>query len=289
MSPVTRGGGLFPPSSGSVPDESVALPGRTPVVRTPTRFLPVSSIRKDGETQHRAAVNADTVAEYAELMREGVEFPPITVWWDGESYWLSDGFQRLAAAELAGFAEIAAQVCWGTLLDAQWDSFAANATHGVRRTPAEVQAIVQRAINHPNAAALSTAQLAKHLHLPETTVRRWRKKLSSPCGEDRIRVVIRGNSTYAVDTANIGQRSRQRKPRSRRDIRAEIADMTKIGSPEARRVLTIVGHWVSGEATPEKCVAAIEIVLAGCLRQANGQLAEPGPRARQSEAVGYEV
>jgi hypothetical protein len=84
--------------------------------------------------QGRAGSNGSIIAEYAKLMRMGVVFPPVRTWFDGDSYWLSDGFQRIAATELVGFREVAAEVFLGTVEDARWDSYAANSVHGLRRT-----------------------------------------------------------------------------------------------------------------------------------------------------------
>jgi hypothetical protein len=222
------------------------------------RSLPVASIRKDGQTQHRIETNSGLIAEYAELMLDGAVFPPLRVWWDGSDYWLSDGFQRLAAAESLGAPEIEAEVRHGSLLDAQWDSYSANAVHGARRTAAETRNIIQLALLHPNAKALTNVQIAKALHLPETTVRRWRNKLSSPRGEDSLRTVTRGGTTYQLSTAKLGKKRGVRQPGARRDLKAELAEMKSNGSPTARRLLNIVGNWVSGAATPADCLTAIE-------------------------------
>jgi len=54
----------------------------------------LSQIRIDGGTQPRTELNEDVIAEYAELLADGVEFPVITVYFDGANYWLADGFHR---------------------------------------------------------------------------------------------------------------------------------------------------------------------------------------------------
>jgi hypothetical protein len=142
------------------------------------RSLPTSSIQRGGQTQHRLKIDVGIVAAYAALMHEGVEFPAVRVWWDGEKYWMSDGFQRLAAAESVGITEIRAEITCGTLADARWDSYAANALHGARRSREETHLIVQRALQHPNAASSSNMQIAKHLCVSEATVRRLRQRPS---------------------------------------------------------------------------------------------------------------
>ena len=62
-----------------------------------TKLL-ISQIRRDGGTQPRAAINQDTVNEYREDMKNGDKFPPVIVFYDGEIYWLADGFHRIEAA-----------------------------------------------------------------------------------------------------------------------------------------------------------------------------------------------
>ena len=43
----------------------------------------IDTIRIDGGTQSRAKLNTDKVNEYADLMKEGTSFKPITVFHDG--------------------------------------------------------------------------------------------------------------------------------------------------------------------------------------------------------------
>jgi uncharacterized ParB-like nuclease family protein len=127
-----------------------------------TKQLLVDSIRIDGETQSRARISDETVAEYAEAMKAppgprpgpaqsassrlredataghaGQAWPPVTVFFDGTEYWLADGFHRLLAARRAGRKHIAADVKQGSREDAAWAACAANQTHGLRRTNAD--------------------------------------------------------------------------------------------------------------------------------------------------------
>jgi hypothetical protein len=235
-----------------------------PATQADVRLLSISAIREDGQTQHRVALDPSIIAEYASLMREGVTFPPVRVWWDGGYYWLSDGFQRVAAAESADHTQIAAEVLQGTLSDAQWDSYAANAAHGLRRTMAETQAVIERALGHPTAAHLSNVQIAKHLHLPESTVRRWRTVLSSPRGEDGVRIVTRGEITYALNTRNLGKKGGERRASHHRNLRAELEEMKGKGSPTVRPLLNIFGHWALGQSTSTECLEAIEKFMRRC-------------------------
>ena len=194
------------------------------------------------------------------------------------NYWLSDGFQRVAAAETAGRTQIAAEVFHGSLSDAQWDSYAANATHGSRRSWAETRAVIRLAVEHSKSANLSNVQIAKHLHLSEATVRRGRNKLSSSHDEDSGRIVTRGKATYLLTTTRIGKSSGERQARkSRRDLRAELGDMRGRGSPNARRLLNIVGHWVLGEATPTDCLDGTERFVQSCSPSVGAHPVPPPP------------
>ncbi len=176
-------------------------------------MLEIKRIRRDGGTQCRLALDASVIAEYAEAMNAGAEFPAIRVWFDGTAYWLSDGFHRVASAEGLGIERIPADVHQGNLGDAQWDSYAANSTHGLRRTGADLEAILKRALEHPMGSQLSNRHLARHLNIPEPTVRRWRKCLSASRDADTTRIAVRGGQTYTIETANIKRSGESRRYR----------------------------------------------------------------------------
>ena len=224
--------------------------------------LEIRRIRKDGQTQHRAALGSAAIKLYAALMAQGAEFPPVTVWLEGSNYWLTDGFHRIAAAEQLGCTYINALIRVGTLSDAQWDSYAANSLHGLRRKQEDIQAVISAALRHPKAAKVSNVELARHLNLPEATLRRWLKRLSSSHDEDSFRLVKRGQTTYSLCTANIGKHlSQKRHLKSLKELRAELSVMKGIASPDTRRFIVIFANWAVGTATATECVEAIERVV----------------------------
>lgn len=234
---------------------------------TSIEVLPINSIRRDGGTQTRLRVDPEVISDYAALMMGGTDFPPVRVWFDGLAYWLSDGFQRIQAAVQCGFEEVKAEIVAGTLDDAVWDSYGANSHHGVRRTRAEVSIIVGRALQHPRAVKLSNVQIAKHLGIPETTLRRWRARLSSPSGEDTSRLVTRRGKTYEMNTALIGKKADRRGiAKSKRELREGLVEMKRRASPEAHRILNVLTNWVFGPASAAECLRAIELIVAGCRR-----------------------
>jgi hypothetical protein len=140
-------------------------------------FLKIDQIRRDGATQPRAAIDFETVFDYMDAMVDGAEFPPVTVFYDGTDYWLADGFHRVKAREQGGFDEIACEVHQGTQQDAQWYSFAANKTNGLRRTNDDKQRAVKAALIHPQGVGLSDRQIGSHVGVDHKTVSGWREKL----------------------------------------------------------------------------------------------------------------
>jgi hypothetical protein len=260
------------PPCGRRPLTAVKAINKPPTPRPVVRPIPVASIRMDGGAQHRIAPDPNIVKEYAELMQTGVQFPPISVRYDGRDHWLSDGFQRIAAAKLAEFLEIRAEVRPGTREDAQWDSYAANATHGLRRTATETEKVIQLALQHPNAAEISNVQIAKHLHIPESTVRYWRKKLSSQtCEDSAVRTVTRGHTSSELNTTNLGKRTGGRAKR-RRDLRSDLATAKERSSPTVRVLLNIIEHWV---LSPKCDSAELLNAIEGFLWTHRAEFAEP--------------
>jgi hypothetical protein len=54
-------------------------------------------------------------------MRNGVALPPVVVRYDGKTFWLQDGFHRIAAMLSIGSEEAEVEVSPGTVADIQSD------------------------------------------------------------------------------------------------------------------------------------------------------------------------
>jgi hypothetical protein len=253
----------LPPSGSSEgePDRA-AEPCLRPV---PLReeVLDISSIRRDGDTQGRVTINDSVVEEYAGLIESGVRFPPVRVWLDKDDYWLSDGFQRIAAHELLGKTQIAAIVFCGTVEDARWDSYAANATHGLRRTRADLECVMMRALAHPRSAPLSNYQLASYLNTPEATVRRWRAKLCPASVQAGTRLAVRNGATYLINIGAIGRtpKDRMTAPRSLDDCKRGLKEMRQLASVRATPMFEMLDSWVRGKISSTVCLEGVESIL----------------------------
>jgi hypothetical protein len=83
--------------------------------------LPLKDLRADG-VQIRAAMDPEHIGRLSEAYasaktQEDMPPPPIA-FWDGQDYWLADGFHRAAGAEDAGTKSLLVDVYDGTLRDA---------------------------------------------------------------------------------------------------------------------------------------------------------------------------
>lgn len=173
--------------------------------------IPLASIKTDGGTQMRAAVNWETVKEYADAMREGDTFPPIVTYYDGETYWLADGFHRLAAWKQAFTvpgapgvhdpAEIPAEVKAGGRRDAILHAINANANHGLRRTNADKRRAVEVLLRDLEWSQWSNGAIAKACGVSDMFVGALRKELTPNGLESAIRIGADGRT---INTANIG-------------------------------------------------------------------------------------
>jgi hypothetical protein len=141
-------------------------------------MLRVQDIIVDAGTQMRASNNDATIEEYADAMREGEDFPPLSVVSDGTNHWLYDGFHRHAAGIKAGSAEMPCIVQAGTLQDACWHAIGANGVHGLPRTNADKRNAVLAALAHPASADMTTREVAKKCLVSHTLVANIKLKIS---------------------------------------------------------------------------------------------------------------
>ena len=174
--------------------------------------ISIANIRLDGGTQPRAALNVNAIEDYAKAMSAGAKFPPVAVFYDGEQYWLADGFHRIKAGCAAGLDVIDCEVHQGTVEDAQWYSFSANKANGLRRTNSDKQRAVKAALAHPRSGSLSNSEIARHCGVTTPMVGKWREQLGLSIKDLKIATVTRKGRTYTQDASKIGRPPRISKP-----------------------------------------------------------------------------
>jgi len=177
--------------------------------------LNLNDIKIDGGTQPREAICDETVAEYAEALREGAAFPSVTVVRDGASLWLVDGFHRYHAHRRCGREAIAAEVRDGTLRDAVLHSLSANVEHGLRRTNADKRKAVLTMLTNELVATddsgspWSNREVARRCCVGPDLVGRLRASLSENDSEPAVTprsYTTKHGTTAVMKTRNIGRR-----------------------------------------------------------------------------------
>jgi hypothetical protein len=138
--------------------------------------LPIKDIRLDKALQPRTHMNEDIIAEYAELIADGAEFPPVTVYFDSVYYWLADGYHRYFGHKSAAHTEIECEVVNGTRRDAILFSSGVN-EHGLRRTNEDRRKAVMNLLDDMEWAEWSDRKIADICHVSHVTVGRVRKSL----------------------------------------------------------------------------------------------------------------
>ena len=173
----------------------------------PAKSIQLSAIRIDGGTQSREALNQATVAEYAEAMTDGATLPPVTLFFDGSSYWLGDGFHRFFAAKKVGFTDMPADVREGTQRDAKLYSWGANDKHGLPRSNADKRAIVTAILSDEEGRQWSDRDIAKRFGFSHPFVGSVRRSLETVTSEkpaERTYTTKHG-ATAVMKTDKIGK------------------------------------------------------------------------------------
>lgn len=175
-----------------------------------TQPVEISKIRRDGGTQPRAQLYEEVVAEYAEDMKQGAEFPPVTIFFDGEEYWLADGFHRVSAKESLGEKEVISEVHSGTQRDAVLHAAGANSTHGLRRTNADKRRAVERLLRDFEWRRWSDNAIAKQCGVSQPLVGKMRNELGfkDSKGPSGLRM---GIDKRVIDTSKIGKSAQSSK------------------------------------------------------------------------------
>ena len=166
--------------------------------------LKVSDIRIDGGTQIRKQLNQNKVSEYAEQMTDGETFPPITVFFDGSSYWLASGFHRLFATKLNGKETISAEVKDGTVDDATLFALGDN-KHGLNMTAEDYRRSIEIMLKHPKWSEWSNIKIAEWIGTSAMTVGRVKKERNIKPAET-VTYVDKHGKEAKMKTANLGKK-----------------------------------------------------------------------------------
>ncbi len=173
-----------------------------------TRLVRLADLRLDGGTQPRTAIDEAVVAEYAQAMAGGAEFPPLVVFFDGADHWLADGFHRQWAARKINFENLPADVRSGTRRDAVLFSVGANNAHGMRRTNADKRRAAETLLKDEEWSQWSNEAIAAACAVHPDYVQRLRRAAAEATtdqtGRSADRKYVKNGKEASMTVANIG-------------------------------------------------------------------------------------
>jgi hypothetical protein len=165
--------------------------------------MKITQLTIELQTQSRVAINQDTVTDYADAMMDGENFPPVTAFYDGKSYYLADGYHRYFAAKKAGLEDIECDVKEGTLRDAVLFSVGVNSAHGLRRNNEDKRKSVMTILDDVEWAEWSDVLIAKKCQVSGAFVGRVRKTLNLESTSRKY--VHKTGKVVSIDTTNHGR------------------------------------------------------------------------------------
>ena len=139
--------------------------------------IAVVKIKLGGETQTRARLDESVVEEYRTAIVMGAELPRPTLFFDGRSYWVGDGFHRIHAWATEGRAKIECEVHVGGRREALLHSAGANVAHGLRRTNADKRRAVEMLLEDDEWRRNSDRWIATRCVVSHEMVRKVRRAL----------------------------------------------------------------------------------------------------------------
>ena len=141
-------------------------------------LLDVDKIRIDCDTQPRSKIDTKLVAHYAQLMKDGSLFDPVTVHFDGVDYYLSSGFHRYHAQRKNKKTKIEVIVINGTLREAQFYSKSSNAKHGMPLSRADVRRnTIYFLVDEEYSITMNDLEVARHMNVTQPFVSKLRAEL----------------------------------------------------------------------------------------------------------------
>jgi len=229
--------------------------------------LALVAIEIDGGTQSRASLYDGVVDDYAMAIAEGVQFPPVIVFYDGNSYWMADGFHRYHAHVKAGCHDIAADIRQGTRRDAILHSVGANAEHGLRRTNEDKRRAVLTLLNDPEWVKWSDNEVAKRCGVSREYVNRLRPSVTCDRVTSERTYTTKHGTTAIMNTASIGKTVPANKDTEEEmDSPETLRSGVRMFVPEGANIVDLCRRGLELEAsgaTVEKAASELGLAASG--------------------------
>ena len=175
-----------------------------------TKTIKLSEIVIDAGTQQRVEPTQSVIDEYSEAIKCGAKFPPVTVFSNGVTYYLVDGFHRYFAYKKAGgIDDVLAEVHEGTKRDAILFSASVNGTHGLRLTNQDKRKHVLVLLTDDEWSQWSDRDIAKHCKVTQPFVSKIRKDIvpdSAATGSDEKVITVITSATKPASNLDDDQK-----------------------------------------------------------------------------------
>jgi hypothetical protein len=226
--------------------------------------VPLEKVEVVRSTQARVRMSPEREQELLEVLGAGRQFTDDPeLYFDGDRYWVGDGFHRLGAYGKAGRLKVWAYVREGTLRDALIHAAGANAEHGLPRTRRDLRRALSLLLSDDDLRPLSDRTLAALAHTTDKTVAAVRRDLGVG-GGTRVRTDRHGN-TSEMDVSNIGPRRRaaaldpgpvnafHELPAA---ARAALKEVLRVASGLGKGQYAFLRTWLSDQLPPKAKEAA---------------------------------
>jgi hypothetical protein len=152
-----------------------------------TEDIPIDSIRMVGEaerTQVRERTDDNVVEQYAEAVKNGDQFPAVSLVADGDQYLIADGWHRILAHRKADRRLIEAMILpsfdeLDPLTSAIRYALRENQKHGLQLTRGDQRSRAKAALMLPEMQRWTNRKIAREIGVSHQTVARARNELVS--------------------------------------------------------------------------------------------------------------
>ncbi len=153
--------------------------------KPPVQLIGLDNITVDHDgLQSRYSMHPDYVQEFAEAMVSGSVFPALVVFFDGNVYWLADGFHRYEAARHALIENIRCEVHKGSRRDAIIFSAGANKAFSIPRDTEDKRKASQMLFADGEWFGKDAKQIADYVGVRVSAIHSWRLRY---CNDNAIK------------------------------------------------------------------------------------------------------
>ena len=185
-------------------------------------YLALNEIQLDDTTKPRVCLNLKHIKVLEHQIEDGQKLDPVVVFYDGESYWLADGFHRWYAHRNQEEEVIACAIHQGSRRDAVLYSVGANADNkpALPRSQEDKRRAVMTLLNDPEWSAWSDREIARLCKVHHSTVSTIRQlstsdlssnvssqSLTGELASHKRTYKTRHGTVAKMNTANIGKKA----------------------------------------------------------------------------------